>query len=813
MAVVAALGLTLACGDSREPSSDDTARPIDGGLRLDTGSPQSGSDGGQVMHADAEVPDAGKAPLCGDGILDPGEECDDGDGNSDTESDACRTNCATAVCGDGVIDIALAEVCDDGNTDALDGCSPSCADEDECTLGTATCAPSEVCVNLTPGFRCDCAPDGFRVAEACFRYPMPMINPTPTDVTAGAIRSIGYHDADPYPDLLFVAAGVPLRIQLATGNGRGFEYPAETPSIEVGIASVELAKFDGDDVGDWVVDDGILTWFYENGVTRRSFEGGARQTLHLADLDDDDRTEAVTRTIDGIQIHDGAAIKQAIGIPVTVTDVQSADVDGDNDIDLVINASGLFVARNEGPPAYRFEPLSSVPNTTSANFKLADVNVDGAVDIFISTRRSYLPNDGTGLFGALVSSSIGSNASFVDLEGDGVDDVLTRDATGQLSVLWRRPGQPEGIPTDYHVGLSPVGYVDVDNDGRLEVISNSRSRLGKSIDYLITGYTSRGLSLPTSVFTGSTDRVVVADLDNDTDLDAIAYGLSGGNPVTLTNDGTGQMTARGLNLGRAAQAAWVEDLDGDGTLDLIFSRANLEVYGGLPTGGFTNIAVTSSDVPEDLVWVDLDNDGDKDAVGCTDTTLRTYIQGSRFTFTQGNTIATGRCPLVIGNMNRDDRPDVVARSGSLSIAAFIQSDAGEFSRSFDFVPSFDVREIITSDLDGDGDDDIVAAGDRLAAIPNQGGSFGTPISAGTCSEIDAYPVSPSAADLDGDGTQEIGALCDRRVVIGLARGGGFDRIELPDLSADQLILDDIDGDGRPDLLFSGMRSVWLAGTR
>ena len=33
-------------------------------------------------------------PFCGDGVMDPGEECDDGANNSDTEPDACRTNCA-----------------------------------------------------------------------------------------------------------------------------------------------------------------------------------------------------------------------------------------------------------------------------------------------------------------------------------------------------------------------------------------------------------------------------------------------------------------------------------------------------------------------------------------------------------------------------------------------------------------------------------------------------------------------------------------------------------------------------------------------
>ena len=66
-------------------------------------------------------------PGCGDGVLDAGELCDDGAANSDTEADACRTDCVPAGCGDGVIDSG--EDCDDGNTVAADGCGASCVVE------------------------------------------------------------------------------------------------------------------------------------------------------------------------------------------------------------------------------------------------------------------------------------------------------------------------------------------------------------------------------------------------------------------------------------------------------------------------------------------------------------------------------------------------------------------------------------------------------------------------------------------------------------------------------------------------------------
>lgn len=60
---------------------------------------------------------------CGDGVLGAGEVCDDGAGNSDSEADACRTDCTEARCGDGVVDTG--EVCDDAGAGT---CSDDCSE-------------------------------------------------------------------------------------------------------------------------------------------------------------------------------------------------------------------------------------------------------------------------------------------------------------------------------------------------------------------------------------------------------------------------------------------------------------------------------------------------------------------------------------------------------------------------------------------------------------------------------------------------------------------------------------------------------------
>lgn len=60
---------------------------------------------------------------CGDGFVQAGEQCDDGNTN---DNDACRNTCVAASCGDGVVRTGV-EACDDGNGMNTDGCTNACA--------------------------------------------------------------------------------------------------------------------------------------------------------------------------------------------------------------------------------------------------------------------------------------------------------------------------------------------------------------------------------------------------------------------------------------------------------------------------------------------------------------------------------------------------------------------------------------------------------------------------------------------------------------------------------------------------------------
>ena len=109
----------------------------------DSGTGDSGDDSGSTTAVSAEdsgndESTAGPGPVCGDGVVEGDEVCDDGG-----ESATCNADCTAASCGDGVVNRAAGEICDDA------GRSDLC--NDDCT--SALCGDSVV--NAAAGEECD----------------------------------------------------------------------------------------------------------------------------------------------------------------------------------------------------------------------------------------------------------------------------------------------------------------------------------------------------------------------------------------------------------------------------------------------------------------------------------------------------------------------------------------------------------------------------------------------------------------------------------------------------------------------------------
>ncbi len=82
---------------------------------------------------------------CGNSIIDPGEQCDEGAGNG-APGNRCSEQCAIRFCGDGTVDAGLGEECDDGNGISGDGCSSECLLEGEKKSSSSSSASTDASV-------------------------------------------------------------------------------------------------------------------------------------------------------------------------------------------------------------------------------------------------------------------------------------------------------------------------------------------------------------------------------------------------------------------------------------------------------------------------------------------------------------------------------------------------------------------------------------------------------------------------------------------------------------------------------------------
>ncbi len=124
-------------------------------------------DDGNRRFGDGCSPDC-RPEICGNGLVDVGEQCDHGQ-----ETLLCNADCTLSICGDDNINRMAGEACDDGNHASGDGCSADCGHE---ICGNGVADLGEACDEgeETPGCNSDCTlalcGDGYandRAGEAC----------------------------------------------------------------------------------------------------------------------------------------------------------------------------------------------------------------------------------------------------------------------------------------------------------------------------------------------------------------------------------------------------------------------------------------------------------------------------------------------------------------------------------------------------------------------------------------------------------------------------------------------------------------------
>ena len=231
---------------------------------------------------------------------------------------------------------------------------------------------------------------------------------------------------------------------------------------------------------------------------------------------------------------------------------------------------------------------------------------------------------------------------------------------------------------------------------------------------------------------------------------------------------------------------------------------------------------TISDLPDAVVinaiaaFADFDGDGFLD-VAITGTNQIVFLKGDGAGhFALATTLATSFQPwwIAAGDFDGDGRTDLVVvqsdQNPSAILSCFLSTGAFAFApaRTTVVTPGGGVSYITAGDLDGDARADLVIASGMGFVSVWRGagdGSFTLAID----NLVSQYPQEPILADLDGDGLPEIIFRSLFRFPpfpISVYKNDGGGHFHLLDnigtsYRADSLFLFDVDGDGRPEIVF------------
>jgi len=318
-------------------------------------------------------------------------------------------------------------------------------------------------------------------------------------------------------------------------------------------------------------------------------------------------------------------------------------------------------------------------------------------------------------------------------------------------------------------------------------------------------------------------------LDQDGDLDAVFANMPTQSEIWM-NDGSGHFFNSYQRLGDSAHGVGIGDLDGDGDLDLLITRASssvpTRVYFNNGLGLFTAANEDLGDTSRSGNFVslfDLEGDGDLDAgIYYSDRSSRVYINDGSGQFNPLGTQIPGLPAW--GDLDGDGDVDAVAQqfSGGYLVLLSVGNNLFEEAASVNAPHSFIPGGMELGDIDNDGDLDLVSANggfsleSPLALLINDGTGHFTSASE---PRFRVGMARVTLGDFNGDGTLDVFLGCHENVnVIGVndGNGGYIDsglRLGLAEMEGVSGI-GDLDGDGDLDLFVAiygqgGPNQVWL----
>ena len=338
--------------------------------------------------------------------------------------------------------------------------------------------------------------------------------------------------------------------------------------------------------------------------------------------------------------------------PVRSGSLAFADVDGDNDQDVLLTGSNStfdqiysILYTNDG--LGNFTEVSGTPFVPVFSSSIAFVDIDGDNDqdlLITGNSGSEVPvaklytNDGQGNFSEVAGTPfapvLAGSIAFADVDGDEDQDVVISGwnyPDDRVAILYLNDGsgnfnEASGTPFE-GVGFGAIAFADIDGDNDQDLLVTGTKNSFNDITQFYINDGAGNFTVDTMNFlTGLRNTAVAfADVDGDDDQDFIQTGKisSGTNSygVLYKNDGSGIFAAEfetslhGTESGVIAFA----DVDGDNDQDVLISGRNVTMV-RLETQLYVNDGSGIYSIVPDMPFIDLaypaaaftDVDGDTD---------------------------------------------------------------------------------------------------------------------------------------------------------------------------------------------------------
>ena len=442
--------------------------------------------------------------------------------------------------------------------------------------------------------------------------------------------------------------------------------------------------------------------------------------------------------------------------------VYAADIDGDGDNDIMIAnnvSNGVTIWKNNGTGAFPIR-LDYYTGVSPRSVYASDIDGDGDNDMMFanegSDNVSVLKNNGDGTFATNVDYSAGDGPVSVyasDMDGDGDGDILVANwNSDNVSVLKNNGNGTFATKVDYSSGDAPFSAYasDIDGDGASDIIvANLFSYTISVLKNITTSYTITATS-------GGTGNGTI----NPAGEVSVFYGAD--KTFSITPNADSHIDSVIVDGVRVASTSYLFTfVTSNHTIRAVFA-INGKVTAISPTQHALNVAPSSN--IQVTLNVPMSTSSFNDTTSFIVSGSVSGRHTGNFSFSGGNTVATfdpttdfknGEMVTVDVTRNIKDGTNYGMQSfvSQFTVSSVVSS--GTFSTKVDYSAEDGPSSVCVSDLDGDGDGDIITANrnsDNISVLKNNGnGTFATKVNY----TIYGHPYSVHVSDIDGDGDGDV----------------------------------------------------------